>query len=448
MIKSYHTIIIGNGLIGSAATRFLSELRGDVAVIGPEEPADWATFDGPFASHYDQRRLTQLTDRSKRWVDVTRMAMADYRPLEARTGISFYDPIGKLIIRRPAEAERMIKLAAETDIPLTVYEAGDRRWRDRFPAFDASAEYVVLYEPPPAGMLNPRAMRQAQLTVARSNGATTLPGFVVDVQEREDGVDITTKDGGRFQAQNVLITTGPYTNHYNLLPRPLDLTTKTEVVVLGEVSPADAARLKALPTLSYTLEDREIEELYMTPPVVYPDGKYYVKIGANSIYDRFDLPLTELTTWFQSGNSDQLLPALSKALQNLMPAPTFSRLKQSAVPLPALRAVTRSSIKFQTGFMSPWAGTAAAPNVPAAGENWRPVYCTTAAGRSISPENGNLKKDRLLHLKDSRCYAWISETSSTSVKISVAALPAEVLTCSTGRSGVLLSSSRVASGRA
>lgn len=323
MTQFFNTLIIGNGLIGSAATRFLSEFERNVAVIGPEEPADWATYGGPFASHYDQRRLTQLTDRSRLWVDVTRMAIADYRPLKERTGIDFYDPVGKLIIRRPEDAARMIKLAAETGIPLTVFEAGDRSWRNRFPEYDASAEYTVLYEPPPAGMINPLAMRQAQLTVARENRASILPGFVVDVHEHADRVDIKTKNKELVQAKKVLITTGPFTNLYNLLPQPLELTTKTEVVVLGEVSAADAERLKTLPTLSYTLEDPEIEELYMTPPVIYPDGKFYVKLGANSIYDQFNLPLPELIAWFQNGNSDQLLPALSRALRNIMPSTEF-----------------------------------------------------------------------------------------------------------------------------
>lgn len=44
--------VIGRGLIGSAAARHLSKMGHDVALIGPDEPADFSQHSGVFGSHY------------------------------------------------------------------------------------------------------------------------------------------------------------------------------------------------------------------------------------------------------------------------------------------------------------------------------------------------------------------------------------------------------------
>jgi glycine/D-amino acid oxidase-like deaminating enzyme len=56
-MNEFETIVIGNGLFGSAATHYLSDISQNVAVIRVAEPADQTTHDGVFASHYDQRQL-------------------------------------------------------------------------------------------------------------------------------------------------------------------------------------------------------------------------------------------------------------------------------------------------------------------------------------------------------------------------------------------------------
>ena len=80
----FETIVVGNGLIGSAAGRYLSQLGEHVAIIGQAEPFDEMTHEGVFASHYDQRRLTHVTGRGGQWTTVKRNAVADYRALEAQ----------------------------------------------------------------------------------------------------------------------------------------------------------------------------------------------------------------------------------------------------------------------------------------------------------------------------------------------------------------------------
>ena len=54
---SYKYIVIGKGMIGSAAARHLAERTDGVALIGPDEPRDPANHDGVFADHYDEGGL-------------------------------------------------------------------------------------------------------------------------------------------------------------------------------------------------------------------------------------------------------------------------------------------------------------------------------------------------------------------------------------------------------
>ena len=62
MAENYKTVVIGRGLIGSAATRHLACIGEKVAVIGPAEPADKSLHQGVFGSHYDSGRITRILD--------------------------------------------------------------------------------------------------------------------------------------------------------------------------------------------------------------------------------------------------------------------------------------------------------------------------------------------------------------------------------------------------
>ena len=325
-MTDFDTIVVGNGLIGSAAARYLSELGRQVALIGQSEPADASTHDGVFSSHYDQRRLTHVTGkRTDAWVKVKQLAVQSYRKLEEESGISFYDPVG-FIMTLPAEYRDQIESPRNTAVQCNIshryFPVGDRSWRDEFPEYDFPGSHAILYEPL-AGAIDPRAMRQAQNVVAEAFGTTIVDLLVTDVR-REDGLWlVSTREGKAFSARKVLLATGAFTNSYDLLERKLALTPKTEVVCLGEVSADDGPRLSQLPTLNYNLDDPEIMEGYLTPAAKDKSGRYFVKFGANSIYDKFGDDLKMLQKWFRNGDSDALLPAMKRTLKSIMPDTHF-----------------------------------------------------------------------------------------------------------------------------
>src|SRR4051812_12714130 len=102
-------IVIGKGLMGSAALRYLSEATSNVAVIGPDEPIDYATHHGVFASHYDEGRLTGRLGKDLTWAQLTTRSIEQYSSIEERSGISFYSPCGRLTVMQEATLKRYLK---------------------------------------------------------------------------------------------------------------------------------------------------------------------------------------------------------------------------------------------------------------------------------------------------------------------------------------------------
>lgn len=313
--------------MGSAAARHLSVLDDGVALIGPAEPADQTAHDGVFASHYDQGRLTTRLSKDVTWSRLARHAMAGYRALEQAAGIDFYRPVGRVAAEAAyspkPERAAALDIAAAEEIPFTLYAPEDRRWRLQFPALDFPDGFGVLVEPDPAGYINPRAMLQAQLTLAERQGTAVIRETVVDVRERAAGVTVQTDSGGQYHAERLLVAAGAFTNFNRLLPRPIPLKVKTETIILGRVSPETAAALADMPVVTYQIADPAIDDIYMTPPMRYPDGEFYVKMGCNTRADTWPTSLEAVQTWFRTGNSDACQPAMAAAMQSLLPQVEF-----------------------------------------------------------------------------------------------------------------------------
>lgn len=324
-------IVIGKGLIGSAASRYLSEFSEQVAVIGPDEPANQSRHDGVFASHYDQGRLTRVVSRDATWARIARRAINNYRMLEARSGISFYNPVGLLVVDAPdlapSRAQSWLDIAQAEEIPISYYEPGDQAWQAGFPYLRFPATHAVLHEPAPAGYINPREMLRAQLTIAAQQGATMLPETALTVRQSADGVHVTTAEGNRYRAERVLVAAGAFTNFHDLLPRQIALKIKTETIILGRVSEADAERLRDMPVVVYKIEDDQIDDIYMAPPIRYPDGHHYIKMGCNTIADQWPTTLKEVQQWFREGNSDIVKEAMARGLRSQFPDVDFLSLE-------------------------------------------------------------------------------------------------------------------------
>lgn len=332
-IDDFDCAVIGAGMMGSAAARYLAESGRRVVVIGPGEPADYHTHAGVFASHYDQARLTYQVSNDLLWSYLGMSAIARYGEIEARSGIRFHSPVGKLkahaVNGGDERARHTLKRAEQLAVRLHHYPAGDAGWSEHGPGLSFPVSCAVTFEPDPAGFINPRLLVRAQLALAYRSSAVMIREKAHSVEEMAGNVRIALADGRVIICDTALIAAGAFTNFHRLLPSPLPLRIKTETIILGQLVEVDAARWAGMPVVVYEIDDPEISEVYLTPPVRYPDGNYYAKLGANTVADQWPLTLDEVGDWFRRGNSDRCLPALERALRSIMPSAVFSSVRSA-----------------------------------------------------------------------------------------------------------------------
>lgn len=295
----YRTIIVGRGLIGSAAARHLSAWQDGVVVIGPDEPADRATHAGVFASHYDEGRMTRITDPDPAWAETARRSIARYPEIEAASGVGFFTNAGFLGIGGPdtdylargAATARSLGAAVET------LDAAGVRGRFGFLAVPDDAD--GLYEGVTAGHVSPRRMVRAQSAVAEAQGATLLPLAAVAVRRAGDGVEVETDDGAIHRAERALVAAGAFTEACGLSPSRLDLRVFGRTVVLAAIDDGLDAALRGMPTLIHAATGA-----YILPPIDYPDGRRYLKIGIGTPDDIRLRTRDDLTAWFKGPGSE------------------------------------------------------------------------------------------------------------------------------------------------
>lgn len=310
----YRHIIVGRGLIGSAAARHLSSWQDGVAVIGPDEPEYRLGHDGVFASHYDEGRLTRIYDPTPEWSLTAARSIERYPEIAAASGIDFFTPAGFLGIA-PAEdleTKRAVTLARENGGNTTAIDAS--ALRELYPFLSLPDDCAGVRETETAGHISPRALVKAQTAAAERNGAEILRTAATAIDVRGTTVAVSTADGQTFEAERVLVATGGYTGACKLLPRPLALTVFGRTVVLFRVTEAAAEALHDMPSII-----DKFAGSYILPPIRYPDGHAYVKIGIGTEADVQLTSRTELDDWFKSTGSDRNRIEFTDMIERLIP---------------------------------------------------------------------------------------------------------------------------------
>ncbi len=320
MTRDFKYIIIGGGMMGAAAARHLSQREEGVALIGPGEPSDYRSHDGVFASHYDEARITRRFDGDLLWATFAARAIDRYREIEEGSGVRFFSEAGCLFAgpepRSDADYLYRATRIAEAMSLSTVEELAPHELKSRFPQFDFPAHVVGYHEPVQAGHINPRALVRAQIILAKRGGATHVEATVNSV--REEGSRVRVEAGGEiFHAERVLIAAGAFGNLNNLLPQPLEMRAAPRTVVFFEL---DDARLSTFGTMPSTIvfTDREEDHVYILPPVRYPDGKTYLKLGGDIETGDLRRP-DEFRAWFSSTGNPQERRRLTETALQIMP---------------------------------------------------------------------------------------------------------------------------------
>ncbi len=332
----YDIAVIGKGLMGSAALRHLTvdfpNLR--VCIIGPDEPENRKTHAGVFASHYDQGRITRVLDPSPMWGQMAQESIAQYPAIERASGIVFHHRAGCL--RATDLPERIAELDACAEQFAPPHKRLDAEGcRAAHPYLRFSDDFVAWDEVGEAGYINPRQLVAAQLTAAQANGAAVIREIVAAIECKQDAVTIHTRQppsvpptgqGEAIRARKILLCAGGYSN--TLLERKLDLRTKGHTILLAEVAPDEVARLRTMPSIISTFAHADVSSLYMLPPVPYPDGKTYIKLGLSGNTDELPAPEpffdarhndSELLDWFHTDGREDIAEAMKAALHRMIP---------------------------------------------------------------------------------------------------------------------------------
>jgi sarcosine oxidase len=248
-----------------------------VVGIGTSEPEDWSRHDGPFASHYDAGRITRILDASPIWAELARRSIAEYPTIADGSGIDFHHPVGVLWSAQPSGLDELQPVAGTHGIEMQLLPAADRA--TPHVALDPANDTVM--EPDPAGYIDPRAMVGAQQRMARLQGAELIDEQVLDVTG--GSIANVRTESSSIRARTVVVAAGAYSG--SLLEGP-PIIPIAEAVVLGEVTEAAAHRMQDMPCLIHQNDPSGQVDVYLIPPVRYPDGRWYIKLGAETALDQ------------------------------------------------------------------------------------------------------------------------------------------------------------------
>ncbi|GAA6180015.1 FAD-binding oxidoreductase [Shimia sp. NS0008-38b] len=320
---AFDTIVVGAGLWGSACARHLAEMGAKVALIGPKEPAQAATHTGVFGSHYDQARITRRLDRKQDWSRFAARSMERYGEIESASGTQFFHASGYLLAAptqggtSDAMAENLAVAKRDGVEHIALDSAG---LKARFPFFGFPTGIAGLFEPG-GGWINPRVHVIAEITVAQARGVTLLRTEAVGIEETVQGVVVRCADGQHVAADKVVVACGAFSKVEELLPEPLPLKVYARTTALLEIDAAETARLKDMPSVVYYSPDGK-GDCYVLPPVSYPDGKTYLKLGGDP-EDNELTDVAQMKDWFRSGGSAAVGEHLREVLLGMIPGLSY-----------------------------------------------------------------------------------------------------------------------------
>jgi glycine/D-amino acid oxidase-like deaminating enzyme len=308
--------VVGGGVMGAPAAAAAKRAGASVVVFAPPEPDDPAGHDGVFGAHYDRTRLAWRahTDPVE-----TELAVRSIRELAAGDDSlgRVLEPRGMLFVSAPGLDEgHFAALDGGNREAFSVQDHDADSIARRWPQLRFPTGVRGSFEEAPSGQLDPRRMVARYLAAVDGE---LIPHAATSIEVDGDGVTVGAADGGRVRAGRALVATGAFTNQLGLLPEPLALRLKTETVVQAYVDEETAEAFSALPPFHYQVASAFVGEAYATPPVQYPDGSWRIKLGANTIRDRWLDDVADVKAWYRSAGTRNALPLLRRALLDILP---------------------------------------------------------------------------------------------------------------------------------
>jgi sarcosine oxidase len=304
-------LIVGNGMFGAAIARYLAP-HATVTLVGPQ-----ARTDGPgaYGAHHDEGRIIGDLSRDLVWSELNRYArdgMTDLDPAlitpcgaltaTTRGGPDYLSVAAQIRERQSADIRTLTADAACASFPMARFSRNETIWYQRAAGYFSPRRYVAL------------ATRSAQ-----AHGATITSGTVRALHLSATGIKAELSDGRRLRAGAAIVASGAFAAGSDLLPVPVALKAKSEVYAMAELDDQQAADLDTMPCINRTINHPQLADLYVLPPIRYPDGRTYLKAGANTMIDHWLPDPAAVRAWYDHGHDDGPLPALRQVLTGLLP---------------------------------------------------------------------------------------------------------------------------------
>jgi sarcosine oxidase len=304
-------LIVGDGMFGAAIARHLAP-HAAVTIVGPGARADGA---GPYGAHHDEGRITGDLSQDVVWSELNRRARDGMAELDP-TLITSCGALAATTRDGPGDPRIAVQFREHSGTHIQTLTADAAR--ADFPNARFSQDETILYQPA-AGHFSPRRYVAVAKQSAQHNGATITPGTVRILRTSAAGIEAELDDGRRLSADAAIVASGAFAAGSDLLPVPVALRAKSEVYVMAEVDDQQAARLEAMPCINRTIDHPQLADLYVLPPIRYPDGRAYLKVGANTLIDHWLPDPAAVRAWYDHGDDGGPLPSFREVLTDLLP---------------------------------------------------------------------------------------------------------------------------------
>jgi len=285
-------------------------------VVGPAEPADTQSHDGVHGAWHDEARLTRVVAGDDVWAHLARESIARYSQIREQGGHEFHVPGSVLYVfdddrsfeRHRAVGERAGAQAVEVADALST-----------FPYLRVPPGARALFETGEAGLINPRLLVANQLRAAEVNGAVVRRDVVASLTPGADGVDAVLGDGSHLRCRRAVVAAGAYVNAFDLVPGGAPVVSIGITAHFFEVDEALQGDLAGMPGMLWFDEPDGGSFVYTLPPVRYPDGKLWFKVGGH----RESGPLGDrsaIDRWHRSRGDDMGFGSVQRWVAEHVPA--------------------------------------------------------------------------------------------------------------------------------
>ncbi len=210
MKRSFETIVLGCGGLGSAALYWLARRLGS-DVLGIEQ---FSVGHANGASQ-DHSRIIRLSYDDPAYAALTPYAYIAWKELEAELGVQVVFQTGGIIfgpggMGDNSEVQRYAAAMTRSGIPFEALTPAETM--RRFPQFTLQDDDEVLYQSY-SGFVDPAKATAVHAILARGRGATILENTtVLNIQPTGAGVRLETS-AGPFECRRLVLASGAWTNN-------------------------------------------------------------------------------------------------------------------------------------------------------------------------------------------------------------------------------------------